>query len=172
MLKAPADSLVIWHFPFSGTCHPPLSPLVNVPPETQGKFPCWFFFFGIIHRLSHVSVPSLAHTSPTSPFLLPLSFICLDNFQESWNSLFAISFNNFGKVGFCHTSRLACFTKSYQKFLLCSFSFSVTCGLPDLPQQHLLFSAPVPGAGSWSLQTLWPSREGRQGWLSAGGSCW
>lgn len=68
-------------------------------------------FFGTIHRLSYISVPSSAHSSPTSPFLLPLSFIRLDSFQELCNPSFGVSFNNLGKVGFCHTFRLACFTK-------------------------------------------------------------
>lgn len=62
-----------------------------------------------------------------------------------------------------------------QKFLFSPVSFSVACGLPDLPQQHLLLPPAVPGAHSLSLHTPWPCLTGtgsRQGLLSAGGSCW
>lgn len=99
------------HTPSSCLC-----PLASIPITTKNPgTSCHFIYFRTIHRSSFVSVPSSAHTSPTSSFLLPLSFIWLDNFQELCNPSFAISFNNLIKVGFCLTFRLACFTK-WQRF--------------------------------------------------------
>lgn len=114
MLKAPCLLIPcwLWHFPFPGNLSPSSLPF-GLCSQCHQKHRQSFHvgFFEIIHGLSYVAVSSSAHTSPTSPFLLPLSFISLDSFQELCNPSFAISFNNLGKVGFCHTFRLACSTK-------------------------------------------------------------
>lgn len=58
-------------------------------------------------------------------------------------------------------------SQKLQKFLFSMVSFSVACGLPDLPLQHLLFPATVPGAHSCSLQTSGPASPARE----AGRAC-
>lgn len=117
------------HTPSSCLC-----PLASIPITTKNPgTSCHFIYLRTIHRSSFVSVPSSAHTSPTSSFLLPLSFIRLDNFQKLCNLSFAISFNNLIKVGFCLTFRLACFTK-WQSFAF--WYWSLLPAGPLAPQQH------------------------------------
>lgn len=107
----PADSLLVVALPIPRHSSPsslPFGQCSQCHQKHRGNFHIGFLELYIDYSMS---VPSSTHTSPTSPFLLPLSFICLDSFQELCNPSFAISFNNLGKVGFCHTFRLACFTK-------------------------------------------------------------
>lgn len=61
-----------------------------------------------------------------------------------------------------------------QKTLFSTGLFSVACGLPDLPQQHLFLPPTSPVAHSLSLhilKTLLTAMGNGQGLLSAGGSC-
>lgn len=152
-----------------------LSPLGQHPHQYQKPrhklSSCHFVSFRTIHRSSFVSVPSSAHTSPTSSFPLPLSFIWLDNFQELCNPSFAISFSNLIKVGLCLAFRLACFTKLPRSAFWYWSSLpagSLTPSAASLPPRSPAAPQPSPCPCRPSRPVLSATAAGRARWQQQG----